>query len=101
MFKLDEAKERQLITRLHSIKQLKLFLTFDVFKSNELFFSREHATLEPTVSIGPTVRRSVTFLFSAPAHPSATWGECIRPFSYNEYLRFIEITLCTNVEPRE
>ena len=46
-------------------------------------FSRGHATLELAVSVGRSVGRSVcrsvtsrhvTFLFSAPAHPSATGG---------------------------
>ena len=47
-----------------------------------LIFSRGLATLELAVSVGLLVGLSVghvTFLFLAPAHPSATEGEFIRP----------------------
>ena len=67
-----------------------------------LIFSRGHATLELAVSVGLSVGWSVTFLicerfrhccpcptkhecifcYTAPAHPSATGGECIRPCLY-------------------
>ena len=45
-----------------------------------MIFSRGHATLELAVFVCRSVGH-VTFLFSAPAHPSATGGKWMRPCS--------------------
>ena len=90
----------------------------------EVIFSRGHATLELAVSVCWSVGWSVTFLncerywhfspcptkcefifcYTAPAHPSATGGECIRPCLvvdtqlYERLCPFVGLSVSRSVE---
>ena len=76
----------QTVTSASELFAFLLVCHMDVRRSvGWLIFSRGHVTLHLAMSVGPSVRRSVTFLnceqirITAPAKPSATGLPCIRP----------------------